>query len=284
MIAARFKVSGKSFVSPPLIANRRMPVLAALICALFLSACGAWRSTQEEIETAKVERVYEISRTSLENGNYDRAVRNYKRLSARFPFGDLTERAQLDMAFAQSKLGDSDEALATANRFIKTYPTNKHADYAYYLRALVNMERQNTLVDRILPQDKGAHDQSTNKQAFLDFADFLKRYPDSSYAPEARARMVVLRGLLADYELRVAKYYLRRAAYVGAINRAKVVVENYQQSEQSYDALAVMIASYKGLSQDQLATETEAVLKLNKPDHAYFTGAEKSGRWWLFGN
>ena len=135
-----------------------------------------------------------------------------------------------------------------------------------------------------MPGDRATHDQVTNKQAFLDFAEMLKRYPDSKYAPDARARMVVLRGILADSELQIAQYYLRRGAYVGAINRAKLVVESYQYSEQSLDALAVMIAAYQALGQDKLAQDSETVLKLNAPQPAYFTGARKQGRWWLLGN
>ncbi len=265
--------------------NIRTPLVVVILslAILSLSACGAFRTHQEELETATVERTYEICKEAIDGGNYDRATRDFKRLIGRFPFGTYTELAQLDLAFAQSKLGDSDEALATVNRFIKTYPTHQHADYAYYLRALINVERQNTLVDRLVPGDRAAHDQVTNKQAFLDFAEMLKRYPDSKYAPDARARMVVLRGILADSELKIAQYYLRRGAYVGAINRAKLVVESYQESEQSFDALAVMITAYEALGQDKLAQDSEAVLKLNAPQHAHFTGARKSGRWWLLG-
>ena len=260
-------------------------LVVVLLSLSFLGISGcSMRTRQQEVDTAGVDRVYEIARRSLEKGNYDRATRDLKRLVARFPFGEYTERAQLDLAFAQSKLGDSDEALATVNRFIKTYPTHKDSDYAYYLRGLINAERQNTLTDRLLPQDRGSHDQGTNKQAFLDFADMLKRYPDSKYAPDARARLVVLRALLADSELRVARYYLRRGAYIGAINRAKLVVESYQHSEASYDALEIMITAYRALGEEQAAKDSESVLKLNAPDHAYFTGRRNSGRWWLFGN
>ena len=253
------------------------------LAILSLGACGAFRTHEEELETATVERTYEICRQAIDAGNYDRATRDFKRLIGRFPFGTYTELAQLDLAFAQSKLGNSDEALATVNRFIKTYPTHEHADYAYYLRGLINVERQNSLVDRIVPGDRGTHDQVTNKQAFLDFGEMLKRFPDSEYAPDARARMVVLRGILADSELQIAQYYLRRGAYVGAINRAKLVVESYQHTEQSLDALAVMITAYQALGEDKLAQDSETVLKLNAPQHAYFTGARKHGRWWLLG-
>lgn len=291
MIAAFLRVR-KLFVSlrhplyrlaPSHSALRLLVVVLLSLSLLGISGCSM-RSHQEEIDTASVERVYEIARRSLDRGNYDRATRDFKRLVARFPFGEYTERAQLDMAFAQSKLGDSDEALATINRFIKTYPTHKDSDYAYYLRGLINAERQNTLTDRVLPQDRGSHDQSTNKQAFLDFSDMLKRFPESKYAPDARARLVVLRALLADSELRVAKYYLRRGAYIGAINRAKLVVESFQQSEASYDALEILITAYRALGEEKLANDSEAVLKLNAPEHAYFSGRRNKGRWWLLGN
>jgi outer membrane protein assembly factor BamD len=271
-------------VSLSLSSLRRFAVLALLsVAVLGLSACGTWQTHEEELETASVERAYEICREAVDKGNYERAVRDLKRLTGRFPFGNYSELAQLDLAFSQAKLGDSDEALATTNRFIKTYPTQANADYAYYLRGLINSERQNSLVDKLAPQDRATHDQKTNKQAFLDFGDMLKRYPESKYAPDARARMIVLRGVLADSELKIAQYYFRRGVYVGAISRAKLIIESYQGTAQSYDALAILTQSYQALGQDQLASDTESVLKLNAPEHAYFTGKRNAGRWWRFG-
>jgi outer membrane protein assembly factor BamD len=278
------KVAGIPHVSQNYAVATRTLIMAMLMLMLGLGGCSGWRSTEEQVETLGVAEVYDLGRSAMENGNYDRATRIYKRLVARFPFGEFTEQAQLDLAFVQSKLGDADEATASVNRFIKTYPTHPRADYAFYLRGLIGMEQQNTLVDRLVPEDRGTHDQSINKQAFLDFSEMLKRFPESSYAGDARARMVVLRATLAEHEMGVARYYLRRGAFVGAINRAKVVVENYQETEASYDALAIMIEGYKQLGQDKLAMDTEAVLKLNKPEHPYFTGASKGGRWYLFGN
>jgi outer membrane protein assembly factor BamD len=257
----------------------RLFVLA--IFSLAISACS-WRTKSELIDTGTVDQGYAICKSAIDNGNYERAVRDLKRLTGRFPFGEIAEQAQLDLAFAQSKLGDSDEATATITRFIKTYPTHKHVDYAYYLKALINGERNVGMIDRLVPRDRPRHDQSTNKQAYLDFSDFLKRFPDSEYAGDARARMIAVRTILAESELEVAQYYLRRGANVGAINRAKNVLENYQNTPQAFDALAVMIVGYKALKEDKLADDAEKVLRLNAPEHAYFTGASKSG-WWIFG-
>ncbi len=246
-----------------------------------LAACGSWGTRSDELETVSVDEAYAICKTAIEKGNYERAVRDFKRFTARFPFGELSEQAQLDLAYAQSKLGDADEALATVNRFIKTYPTHQHADYGYYLRALINSERGKGVIDRLVPGDRPTHDQDTNKQAYLDFAEFLKRYPDSNYAADARQRMIAVRTVLAQSELQVAQYYLRRGAYVGAVSRAKNVLENYQNTPQSYDALVVLIRAYQSLDQADLAKDAEKVLQTNAPQHAYFTG-EKSNGWWFF--
>lgn len=258
--------------------------LIVLVLSASLVGCAGMRGYEEELSTASVERVYEICKEALDNGNYERAERDFKRLTGRFPFGEISEQAQLDLAFAQTKSGNSEEALATVNRFIKTYPTHKNVDYAFYLRGLINYERDRNLLDTIVPEDRALHDQRTNKQAFLDFTELLKRFPDSKYVPDARQRMLALRALLADSELRVAQYYLRRGAYVGAINRAKFVVETYQQTPQAADALAVLVEAYTQLGEQELAADTKKVLELNAPQHASLTGGgEKGSRWWPFG-
>ncbi len=267
----------RHFVSPIVFSRS----ISFFLAALGLAACGGYQTRSKLIETAKAPEVYQICRSMFENGNYERATQCYKRFTGRFPLGERAELAQLDLAYAQSKLGDSDEALATVNRFIKTYPTHTNSDYAYYLRGLVNIERQNNLVERLVPEDKPSHDQTTNKQAFLDFGEMLKRFPESEYAPDARLRMVALRTQLAEAEMRVARYYFRRQAYIGAIARAKNVIESYQQTEHSHEALDLMAQSYRALGQEELAADAEKVLKLNAPD---YKARNSKRRWWQFGN
>ena len=247
----------------------------ALMLAL-LAACGG-RGVQET-ETLPVEQLYAEAKSSLDGGNYDRAVRYYKRLTSRFPFGDFAEQAQLDLAFAQYKRAEYDDAIGSVNRFIKIYPAHPKIDYAFYLRGLVNFDRNRSYIDRLLPSQAGNRDLEPAKQSFNDFGEMLRRYPQSSYAPDARQRMVFLRNDLANSELTVARYYYRRAAFVGAANRAKYIVENYQQAEQIPDALAVMAASYEALGQPELAADAKRVLELNAPDHPYLTGVDSDKR------
>ncbi len=247
----------------------------AVLIALLLVLLAACSSTKEqETETLPVEALYSEAKASLDAGNYERAVRYYKRLTSRFPFGDFAEQAQLDLAYAQFKRSEYDDAISTVNRFIKTYPAHPKIDYAYYLRGLVNFERNRSYIDRLLPSQAGNRDLDSARLSFNDFGEMLRRYPGSSYAPDARQRMVFLRNDLAGHELTIARYYYRRGAFTASANRAKYIVENYQQAEQIPDALAMMAMSYEALGLPDLAADTKRVLELNAPDHPYLTGVD----------
>ncbi len=247
-------------------------VLLFLVGMLFLAAGCSRVKKEAETEVLPVEQMYSEAKTSLENNNVDRAITYYKRLIARFPFGPYTEQAQLELAYAQYKTRLPDDAYSSINRFIKTYPTHKHIDYAYYLRGVINFNREGGLLERVVAQDMTKRDQGFARQAFDDLSELVNKFPDSPYSNDARQRMVYLRNAIARAELNVAIYYLRHGAYVAAANRSKYIVENYQRTPQAADALAVMVKSYKSLGQDKLAGETERVLKLNYPDHPYFKG------------
>jgi outer membrane protein assembly factor BamD len=237
---------------------------------LLLAACGASRI--DATETLPVDELYAEAKQSLESSNYERAARYYKRLIARFPFGRYTEQAELELAFAQYKGSASEEALSTINRFIRTYPTHPHIDYAYFLRGLINFNREFGLLERYIQQDETRRDLANARQSFQDFGELIQRFPDSRYAADARQRMIHLRNGLAQAELNVAAYYLRREAYVGAQLRAKFLLETYPQTPQTGDALAIMTESYRQLGQEKLADDALAVLRLNFPDHPYLDG------------
>ncbi|MBK8068642.1 MAG: outer membrane protein assembly factor BamD [Rhodanobacteraceae bacterium] len=266
----------------PIVFNVTAAVRAVSIAilVLMLAACGERR--EAETETLPVDQLYSEAKSSLDAGNFERAIRYYKRLTSRFPFGDYSEQAQLDLAFAQYKRSDYDEAVSTVNRFVKTYPAHPKIDYAYYLRGLVNFDRNRSYIDRLLPSQAGNRDLEAARQSFNDFSELLRRYPQSSYAADARQRMVFLRNDIANSELTVARYYFRRGAYVGAANRAKYIVENYQQAAQIPDALALMVQSYEALGQKDLADDARRVLEANAPGHPYLTGVGNAGKtsWW----
>lgn len=253
-------------------------LLLALL-ALALVACGGIR--EEDADRLPAAELYEVAKTALKSGNVSRAETFYRRLVSRFPFGEYTEQAQLELAYAQYRLNKPEEALSAVNRFIRTYPTHPHVDYAYFLRGLINFDRNRGVLAELVPEDEPLRDQSYARQAFLDFAELLQRFPQSRYAADARQRMIYLRNTLAQGELAVADYYFRRGAYVAVINRAKTIIETYQQTPQAADALALMIESYTRLGQPELAADARQVLTLNAPDHPYLTGRAAERRSWL---
>ena len=250
----------------------RLLVIAMLVVAA--SGCSRFKlfNRDEPLETLPVDQMYAEAKQSLKAGNMTRAKRYYGRLVARFPYGPYTEQSQLEIAYAQFKSGDSDEAASSINRFIRTYPTHPHIDYAYYLKALINFNRENKFLERFVRLDMTQRDQGAPRQSFNDFGELIRRYPNSRYAPDARQRMVHLRNLMARHEINVGKYYLRREAYVAAAARGEYVLEHYPQSMHDGDALALMVESYRQLGQDKLAQDARRVLELNHPDHAYLSG------------
>lgn len=251
-----------------------------LMLAASLAGCQSigqlFGADKEELtETLPVEGMYTEAKTSMQGRNYDRAARFYQRLVSRFPFGAYSEQSQLELAYVLHKQAKTEEATSAIDRFIRTYPTHRNIDYAYYLKALINFDRSSSILLRLARQDMSSRDLGAPTQSLNDFADVVRRYPNSRYAPDARQRMVYLRNLLAKHELSVGLYYLRRDAYVAAANRGKYILQTYPQSEHEGDAIALMAVSYTALGQDELAADARRVLEKNYPGHAYLS----SSRW-----
>ncbi len=261
---------------------RVSPLLKLFLLLLVVALVGCHHSKkQDDAEVLPVDQMYKVAKTALEAGNLGKAIKYDQRLISRFPFGAYTEQATLDLAYAQYKTGKPEDAYSTVNRFIKTYPTHKHVDYAFYLRGVINFDRDRGFLDHYANQDMTKRDQAHTLQSFEDLNELVTRYPDSRYAADARQRMIYLRDNLAHAQVNIAKFYLHEDAYVAAANRAKDVVEKYQRTPAAGDALAIMVISYKALGQDKLSADSERVLKLNYPDHPYFKGHWPTyGHWW----
>jgi outer membrane protein assembly factor BamD len=269
-------------VSPAL---RHLSRLAFLVLVLALAGCSIFSRDRkgDPLDTMPVEQLYDRGVNALDSGNFDMAARTFQRLVARFPFGPYTEQAQLNLAYAQFKDDKPEDAYSTINRFIKTYPTHRHVDYAYYLRGLINFDRSGGFLERHVGLDMATRDQSNVRQSFDDFGALVNRYPQSRYAPDARQRMVHLRNMMARSDLGIALYYLKRGAYVAASNRAKDIIETYPQSPQAGDALAVMMLSYAQLGQEKLSGDARRVLELNYPQHPALKGddwPDYRSNWW----
>jgi len=269
-------------VSP--VSRNLLRLLALALLAAAVGGCSLFnrgKSTDPQ-DTLPVEQLYERGVQMLDAGNYASAARSFARLIARFPFGAYTEQSQINVAYALYKDNKPEEAYSAINRFIKTYPTHKHIDYAFYLRGLINFNRAGGLLERYAGLDMTRRSQVNLRQSFDDFNALVSRYPQSRYAADARLRMVYLRNLMAQSELNIALYYFKRDAFVASANRGKEIVETYPGSPQVADALAIMARSYRALGQDALADDAQRVLQLNYPDHASFKGKwpKYPSNWW----
>jgi outer membrane protein assembly factor BamD len=242
----------------------------AVIAVLLLAACGGNDELVEDDREAA--ELYQDARDSLSSRNYTQAITLYKQLRNRYPFGRYAEQGQLDLAYAYHEAGEPENVTATVERFIRTYPTHPNVDYAYYLRGLTYYVQNVGFLSRMFPERISTRDQANARVAFDYFSELIRRYPESRYVPDARQRMVFLRNNLAAYEVEVAKYYIRRKAYIAAINRCKYALETYPQASASNDALATMARAYTLLGMAELAEDAERVLALNAPDHPYLTG------------
>ncbi len=253
-----------------------------LVLIVLSSGCSLFhKKGKDDAEVLPVEQMYSTAKQALTEENYGKSIKYDQRLIARFPFGPYTEQATLDLAYAQYKVDKQDDSYSTVNRFIKTYPTHKHVDYAYYLRGIINFDRDKGFLDRYANQDMTKRDQGNTLQSFEDLSELVTRFPNSRYTPDARQRMIYLRDNLSRAQIAIAEFYLKRGAYVAAVNRSKEILEKYQRTPAAGDALAVMVLSYKALNQPKLADDTERVLKLNYPDHPYFNGHfPQHEHWW----
>lgn len=241
-----------------------------LLLIVALSGC-AWLSHEKTDPTANwsVSRLYSSAKQELNGGNYDKAITYLEKLEARYPFGRFAQQAQLDIAYAHYKAGETDQAVAAADSFIHTYPRNPFVDYAYYVKGLANYSNGSTILDRLFPSDPTRTDTTSAKQAFNDFAELVQKFPNSPYAKDARERMIFLRDNLAKHEIHVAKFYLARNAYVAAINRGKYVLQHYERTPSTEPALAIMAVGYWRLGMDKLSKDSFRVLKLNFPKSKY---------------
>lgn len=256
-----------------------------LTVVLVLSLAGCSKEESEREDGKSAEQLYAEAKRYLDHSAYDQAVRGYKQLQTRYPFGRYAEQAQLEMAYTYYKAHRPEQALSTADRFIRTYPSHPNVDYAYYIRGLTNYEQKVGMLERLMPSRVRDRDQSAAIDAFNDFDELCRRFPDSRYAPDARQRLVYLRNNLSAFEIDVAHYYLRRKAYVAAVNRARYLLETYPETPEAGNALEVMHIAYTELELPELADDAMRILELNYPEHPYINGRKKSGffsRLWPF--
>ncbi|MFN9806323.1 MAG: outer membrane protein assembly factor BamD [Betaproteobacteria bacterium] len=245
-----------------LITAKRATTVAVLGIAL-LSGCGSL----DKDATAKwdADRLYREARTELSAGNYKAARELLEKLDARYPFTRYSQQAQVEIAYAYYKEGESAQAISAADRFLKVNPNHANADYAQYIKGLASFDDDLGMLGRAFKQDASTRDPKAMREAFDAFRELVQRYPASRYAADARARMNYLVNAMAQSEVNVAQFYFDRGAYVAAIQRAQGALRDYQAAPAAAQALKILVGSYDALNLPELRDDARRILDLNFP-------------------
>ncbi|MDW2149749.1 outer membrane protein assembly factor BamD, partial [Vibrio sp. 378] len=207
--------------------------------------------------------LYADAQVSLPSGNWLSAIEELEALDSRYPFGAYSEQVQLDLIYAYYKNDDLALGLATISRFMRLNPTHEKMDWVLYMRGLSHMAQDRNFMHDLFNIDRSDRDPEPVKKAFDDFKKLLQRYPNSPYAEDAQKRMVALKNRLANYDLATADFYLRREAWIAAINRSQELQKSFPDTEAARKSLEIQLEAYKQLQLEDAVARTEALIKLN---------------------
>jgi outer membrane protein assembly factor BamD len=255
-----------------------------LFTLISLTACSS--TPKQDLRPAS--ELYVEAQAEMEEANYEKSITLLETLQSRYPYGRYAQQALMEIAYANYKLNEPDAALSAAERFIKQFPNSPNLDYVYYLKGMINFNDNAGFFSRLANQDPAERDPQTLRDSFDSFRELVLRFPGSIYSEDAKLRMQFLINTLSRSDIHVASYYLRRGAYIAAINRANNVLKEFPQTRQTRDALQILVLAYNALGQKDLRDDAQRVLDLNiakdgiKPSIS--STLKQSGSWWQFWN
>ena len=260
---------------------RSLAVIAALFLAALLGGCGLLPEVKDETVGWSANKLYAEAKEAMNEGSYEKAVQYFEKLESRYPYGRFAQQAQIDMAYAYWKDNEAASAIAACDRFIKLHPNHPNVDYVYYLKGLINFNEDLGLLGQISQQDMTERDPKGARESFEAFRELVTKFPDSKYTPDAVMRMKYLVNALVSLEVHVARYYMKRGAYLAAINRAQYAVKTYPDAPATEEALFIMVKAYDQLGLNDLRDDSERIMRKNFPNSVYYTrGLEREVPWW----
>lgn len=240
------------------------PALVAGVCALAVAGCAGRKDKPGLVyEERPVELLYATGADRMDRGLWSQAVDYFQEVERQHPYSEWSRRAILMQAFANYQANDYAEAVADAERFIQLYPGNPAAAYAHYLKAICYFE-QITDVGR---------DQGSTQQALANLREVVQRYPASEYAQDARLKIDMVKDQLAGKEMTVGRWYLRNGDTFAAIGRFRNVVDDYQTTSHTPEALYRLVEAYLTLGLLEEAKRNGAVLGYNYPGGRWYADA-----------
>ncbi len=258
--------------------KRNLSILGIFILLLLVSSCS---SNEEMPDERLVEKeLYDQAQTRLKNGSFSTAILSLEALESRFPFGRYAEQAQAELIYAYYMNSQFEASQSAAERFINLHPRHSHTGYAFYMKGLAAFTDDSGLFSRYFQSDLAKREVVMAQTSFGELSEFISRYPESKYVPHAKQRMIYLRNLLAEHEIYVADFYMKRGAYLAAIGRAKYVIENLPNTPQTPFALSILVEAYEILEYEELRKTSLEILNANYPNFDFQENESVKERSW----
>jgi outer membrane protein assembly factor BamD len=256
-------------------------LLSCFLLITALSGCGLLPEAKDETIGWSAGKLYSEAKDAQADGAWDKAAKYLEKLEARFPYGRYAQQAQLELGYIYWKGNETGSALAACDRFIKLHPNHPAVDYVYYLKGLINFNEDLGYGALVSTQDPTERDPKAARESFDAFRELTTRFPKSKYTPDAILRMNYLVNAMAMQEVHVARYYIKRGAYIAAANRAQYAIKTYPNTPAGEEALYIMTVAYDKLGMTELRDDADRVMRKNYPDsHFYQDGLERKTRWW----
>ena len=258
--------------------KRNLSILGFFMLLLLVSSCS---SNEEMPDERLVEKeLYDQAQTRLKNGSFSTAILSLEALESRFPFGRYAEQAQAELIYAYYMNSQFEASQSAAERFINLHPRHSHTGYAFYMKGLAAFTDDSGLFSRYFQSDLAKREVVMAQTSFGELSEFISRYPESKYVPHAKQRMIYLRNLLAEHEIYVADFYMKRGAYLAAIGRAKYVIENLPNTPQTPFALSILVEAYEILEYEELRKTSLEILNANYPNFDFQGNESVKERSW----
>jgi outer membrane protein assembly factor BamD len=242
---------------------RMAGLAAAMLSGVLLTACADDTDMAAQYIERPVEQIYNDGWTLIDKEDWLDAGKQFDEVERQHPYSIWARRAILMSAYCYYQANRYQDAINATERFIQLHPGNKDVPYAYYLKAVSLYEQIND-VNR---------DQAKTEEALTALQDLIQRFPDTEYARDARLKVDLTRDHLAGKEMTIGRFYLREGEYLAAINRFHTVIDKYQTTTHTPEALERLTEAYLALGVVKEAQTSAAVLGYNYPGSEWYQDA-----------
>jgi outer membrane protein assembly factor BamD len=236
-------------------------LILACACALPLAGCATTKSKADTAYVARdVSSLYGAAQRTMQSGDYVQAAKLFDEVERQHPYSVWARHAQVMSAFNYYLANKYNDAISSGQRFLTIHPGSDEAPYAQYV---IGMSYYQQIADV-------TRDQSVTQQATNAFNELIRRYPQSRYAADARLKLDLLNDHLAGKEMEIGRYYQRAGQWLAASYRFRSVVDQYQTTSHTPEALERLVETYLALGIPDEAWKASAVLGKNYPETYWY--------------